>query len=248
MRALITGASSGIGREFARQLSQKGIETVLVARREEELCRLADELNTKAQIIVEDLSNPETAQRIFAQAGDIDILINNAGFGVFGEFCKTPLEREKELISVNVTALHELTKLYLPVMKSRNSGYILNVASIAAFLPGPMFSSYYASKAYVQKLSSAIYYELKREHSKVKISCLCPGPVSTEFNSVAGVSFGKMGMRAEKVARIGINGMFKGKRIVVPGVFFKLARIFAGFIPETPCARLMTKIQIAKNS
>ncbi|MFA7637538.1 MAG: SDR family oxidoreductase [Monoglobales bacterium] len=247
MKALITGASSGIGREFAVLLSKIGVETILVARREDKLRQLADTLEPKSEIIVCDLSEPGSAKELFEKAPDIDILINNAGFGAFGEFDKVDLERELELINVNVTALHTLTKLYLQKFKEKNEGYILNVASIASFLPGPLFASYYASKAYVVKLTSAIHHEQKRSRSNIKVSCLCPGPVVTEFFDVAGVIFGPLGMDAAKVAKIALSGMFKGKRLIVPGAFFKFGRIFSLFVPETLLAKLMARLQLAKN-
>ena len=252
MKALITGASSGIGMEIARQLSDKGIETVLVARRKDRLLELASTLKTKSEIIVADLSKPEEAKKIFSSAPDIDILVNNAGFGVFGKFDETELDSELNLISVNITALHILTKLYLPIFKKKNSGYILNVASLASFFPGPIFASYYASKAYVMRLSGAIYQELKKAGSNVKISCLCPGPVSTEFGGVAGVSlggksgFGGIGMNVNKVAKIAIAGMFKGKRIIVPGVLMKCCRFLSKILPERISAKAVMLIQGSK--
>lgn len=246
MKALITGASSGIGREIAILLSDMGIETVLVARREDKLRELGDILKTKSEVVVCDLSEPQAAKELYQKVPDIDILINNAGFGVFGEFDKTSLRREEELISLNVTALHVLTKLYLKDFKEKNRGYILNVASIASFLPGPLFSSYYASKAYAMKLTTAIHHELKRSRSAVKVSCLCPGPVVTEFNDVAGVSFGPLGMKADKVAKIALKGMFKGKCLIIPGILYKFARIFVRFIPEPFCAKIMAALQLAK--
>lgn len=246
MKALITGASSGIGREFAIKLSEMGIETILVARREDRLRELSSILKTKSQVIPLDLSKPGEAEKLFALAPDIDILINNAGFGVFGEFDKSPLDRELELISVNITALHTLTKLYLTEFKKKNSGYILNVSSLASFFPGPIFASYYASKAYVMRLTTAIYQELKKDRSKVKISCLCPGPVSTEFGSVAGVKFLGIGMKPDKTAEIALKGMFKGKRIIVPGLLMKLCRILSKILPERLSAKAVMLIQSAK--
>lgn len=246
MKALITGASSGIGREIAIYLSNMGIETVLVARREDRLRELAGQLKSPSKIIPLDLSKPGEAEKLFGLAGDIDILINNAGFGVFGEIDKTPLDRELELISVNITSLHILTKLYLTEFKKKNHGYILNVSSLASFFPGPIFASYYASKAYVMRLSGAIYQELKRAKSNVKISCLCPGPVSTEFGKVAGVKFLGIGMNAAKVAEISVKGMFKGKRIIVPGFLMKVCRLLSKVIPERLSAKVVMLIQSAK--
>lgn len=246
MKALITGASSGIGREIAIYLSNMGIETVLVARREDRLYELSETLKTKSEIICLDLSKPGEAEKLFSLAPDIDILINNAGFGVFGEFDKTPLDRELELISVNITALHTLTKLYVTEFKKKNSGYILCVSSLASFFPGPIFASYYASKAYVMRLCGAIWQELKKAKSNVKISCLCPGPVSTEFGSVAGVKFLGIGMKADKVAEIAVKGMFKGKRIIVPGFLMKVCRLLSKIIPERLSAKVVMLIQSAK--
>lgn len=246
MKALITGASSGIGMEIAKVFDGMGIETVLVARREERLQELAKKLQNKTEIIAMDLSMPGAPEKLFEKVPEIDILVNNAGFGVYGLFDKTPLDREKELIALNITALHSLTKLYLPGFKAKNKGYILNVASIAAFLVGPIFSSYYASKAYVLRLSSAIYRELKKEKSAVKISCLCPGPVVTEFNQVAGVNFAPLGMKADKVAKLAVDGMFKGKRVVVPGALIKCCRFFAKIFPEVITSAVVMKIQSAR--
>ena len=246
MKALITGASSGIGTEIAKVLDKMGVETVLVARREDRLQELAKNLQNKAEVIALDLSKPDAPEKLYVMVPEIDILVNNAGFGVYGYFDKTPLDREKELIALNITALHSLTKLYLPGFKAKNKGYILNVASIAAFLTGPIFSSYYASKAYVLRLSSAIYRELKKEKSAVKISCLCPGPVVTEFNKVAGVNFGPLGMKADKVAKIAVNGMFKGKRVVVPGALIKCCRFFSKIMPDSVTSAVVMMIQSAR--
>ncbi|MBR5587040.1 MAG: SDR family oxidoreductase [Clostridia bacterium] len=246
MKALITGASSGIGMEIAKVLDGMGIETVLVARREDRLRELAQKLQNKTEIIAMDLSIPGATEELFEKVPEIDILVNNAGFGVYGKFDITDLEREKELIALNITALHSLTKLYLPRFKAKNKGYILNVASIAAFLVGPIFSSYYASKAYVLRLSQAIHRELKKDKSAVKISCLCPGPVVTEFNQVAGVNFGPLGMRADKVAKIAVNGMFKGKQVVVPGGLIKCCRFFAKILPESLTTAVVMMIQSAR--
>lgn len=248
MKALITGASSGIGREIAIYLDNMGIETVLVARREDKLRELASILKTKSTVIPLDLSKPGEAEKLFTLAGDIDILINNAGFGVFGEFDTTPLDRELELINLNITALHTLTKLYLPQFKKKNSGYILNVSSLASFFPGPIFASYYASKAYVMRLSGAIYQELKKAKSGVKISCLCPGPVSTEFGKVAGVKLlgNGIGIKADKVAEIAVKGMFKGKRVIVPGALMKVCRLLSKVFPERFSAKIVMLIQSAK--
>ena len=189
MKALITGASSGIGRDMARILAEKGCDLVLVARDEEKLNSLKNELNTNVKIVTMDLSNADNCKRLHAENPDVDLLINNAGFGDCGNFTKTSLDKEISMINTNITAYHILTKLYLIDMKKVNKGHILNVASIAGFMPGPLMSTYYATKSYIVRLSEGIREELKKEKSNVKISILCPGPVSTNFNTVANVKF-----------------------------------------------------------
>lgn len=174
MKALITGASSGIGRDMARYLSSLGYDLVIVARRENLLEELKSELETNVEVEVVDVSIKENCVALYERHKDIDLLINNAGFGLFGEFTETDLDKEISLIDTNIKATHILTKLYVQNMKEKNSGRILNVASIAGFMTGPLMSSYYASKNYVVELSSAINKELKKSGSKVGISILCP--------------------------------------------------------------------------
>ncbi len=246
MKALITGASSGLGREFALQLDKMNIETVLVARREDRLKELAAQLKNRAEIFAIDLSQEDAPKKVFEKFPDVDIVINNAGFGVFGGFTEASAEKEAEMIKVNITALHMLTKLYLTKLKKKNRGYILNVASTAAFFPGPLFSSYYASKAYVLRLTTAIWQELKSEKSKVKISVLCPGPVDTEFNEVAGVRFGIGALSAQKVVKIAIKGMLRGKRVIVPGAMIKCTRVLSKLMPERVSAKFVRRIQKSK--
>lgn len=206
MRALITGASSGIGRDMARVLAKKGYDLVLVARNAETLKQLAEELKEKQQIKIEtiamDLSIIENCKELHKKVKDVDILINNAGFGDCGNFTKTSLEKEISMINTNIVAYHILMKLYLIDMKAKGSGKILNVASIAGFMPGPLMSTYYATKAYIVRISESIREELKKEKSKVQISILCPGPVSTNFNKVANVKFKMREANSMKVARI----------------------------------------------
>lgn len=162
MKALITGASSGIGKDMATILSQKGYELILVSREREKLEQVANELKTKTEIIPLDLSQPENCKKLYEQAHDIDLLINNAGFGDCGNFTKTDLEKEIKMIQTNITAYHILTKLYLIDFQKKNSGKILNVASIAGFMPGPLMATYYATKSYVVRLSEGIREELKQ--------------------------------------------------------------------------------------
>lgn len=245
MRALITGASSGIGRDMARYMLKLGYDLVIVARNKDSLENLKEELKTNVEVIAMDLSIKENCYKLYEQAKDIDILINNAGFGEFGVFTETDLEKEIALINTNITALHILTKLYLKDMKQRNSGHILNVASIAGFMPGPLMAAYYASKNYVVALTRAIRKELKKSKSNVKISLLCPGPVNTKFNDVANVKFKAKSLTSEYVAKYAIDRMLKNKFIIIPGVSIKLTKFFVKIVPspiiEEACYHIQEK-------
>ncbi len=248
MNILITGASSGIGRDMARILHKMGHQLFLVARRQDLLNKLKTELDGKPEIFTLDLSIDKNCCELYEKLKDknIDVLINNAGFGVFGEFDKTPLNRELEMLDVNIRALHILTKKFLPDFEEKNSGYILNVASSAAFLPGPLLSSYYASKAYVLRLTEAIYEELCRKKSNVYIGALCPGPVDTEFNRVAGVKFNLKSLTSKKVAEYAIKQMFKRKLIIIPGFIMKMGTFFQKFVPVKMLLKISYNIQKSK--
>lgn len=222
MKALVTGASSGIGRDMARYLSSLGYDLVIVARRENLLEELKKDLKTKVEIEVLDVSKEENCKELFEKHKDIDLLINNAGFGLFGEFTEIDLDKEISLIDTNIKATHILTKLYAKSMKKKNKGKILNVASIAGFMTGPLMSAYYASKNYVVELSSGINEELKKAKSNVRISILCPGPVDTNFNNVAGVRFSVKSLSSEYVAKYAIDKTLKGKEIIIPGIGIKI--------------------------
>ena len=249
MKALITGASSGIGRDMARYLSKKGYDLVLVARRTERLESLKQELSTSVEIITLDLSQEENCFKLYNQIKkqEIDILINNAGFGLFGMFDKTDLTRELEMINVNIKCVHILTKLFLQDFIKKDKGYILNVASSAGFLAGPRLNTYYATKNYVLKLTMAIYEELRHQNSNVSISALCPGPVATEFNQVAKGKFSIKEMNSAKVAKIGIDKMLTKKLIIVPGLFNKLGLFFSRFIPYKLQLKIVYRIQKRKS-
>lgn len=239
MWALVTGASSGIGRDMSRYLYKLGYNLIIVARNKDKLEELKNELekNEKQQIIVveKDLSKSQECIELYEETKSItlDLLVNNAGFGVFGEFTETDLETEVNLINTNITAVHILTKLYLRDMIKRNEGHILNVASIAGMEPGPLMAAYYASKSYVIRLSRAINKEIKKRKSNVKISILCPGPVDTNFNNVAKVVFKAPSMSSEKVAKYGIDKALKGKLIIIPGILNKSVRFFSKIIPDS---------------
>lgn len=246
LKALITGASSGIGREIARLLAARGYELVIAARREDRLEELKKTLGVPCKIACIDLSVRTEAERLFEENRDVDILVNNAGFGVFGAFDETPLSRECEMLDVNILALHILMKLYLAEFKKRGSGRILNVSSSASFFPGPMFSSYYASKAYVTRLSLAVREELRREKSPVTVSVLCPGPVRTEFNDVAGVKFGIGSVSPQYAARAAVDGMFKGKGIITPSLATGFTRFISKLVPDSLAARVVYVLQKKK--
>ncbi|HWB85887.1 MAG TPA: SDR family oxidoreductase [Bryobacteraceae bacterium] len=223
--ALVTGASSGIGAELAKLCAAAGNDLVLVARRESQLqelaAGLAREHGVKSRVIPADLADPTAPEAIFRAAGatPIEILINNAGFGVNGPFAETDWAAEAQLIQVNITALTHLTKLFLQPMLARRAGRILNVASTAAFVPGPLMAVYYASKAFVLSFSEAIANEVKG--SGVSVTALCPGPTRTGFDRAAGVSathlFHGPVMDAADVAREGYAAMMAGNPSVIAG-------------------------------
>lgn len=244
MKALITGASSGIGREFAKILAAKGYDLVLVARDEEKLKELPKELNTNTKIVSMDLSIEENCKKLHTENPNIDLLINNAGFGDCGNFTHTSLDKEISMINTNITAYHILTKLYLIDMKKVNKGHILNVASIAGFMPGPLMSTYYATKSYVVRLSESIREELKREKSSVKISILCPGPVKTNFTKVANVRFNLREANSYTVAKYAIDHL--NRFYIVPGLDIKFARLGAKLFPSNLVAKVTYMVQKKK--
>lgn len=246
MKALITGASSGIGRDIAINLSKKGYDLILVARDLEKLNEVKSKLHTNVEVVSMDVSNAENCKELHEKYQNIDILVNNAGFGDCGYFTKTSLDKELKMIDTNIVAYHVLTKLYLQDMKQKNSGKILNVASIAGFMPGPLMATYYSTKAYVVRLSEAIREELRREKSNVQISILCPGPVNTNFNKVADVQFALKGLSSEYVAKYAVDKLFKEKFYIVPGWKIKLARFGAKIAPNNLVAKICYNMQRRK--
>lgn len=249
MKALITGASSGIGREMALYLASMNYELILVGRDKKKLEELQKDINVPSKVIIADLSDITKVKEVYIMTknDDIDILINNAGFGMFGNFYETDLNRELEMINTNVLAVHLLTKLFLRDMKKKDSGYILNVASSAAFGPGPLMSTYYATKAYVNNLTEGINEELRRDGSNVFICSLCPGPVDTNFNNVAGVTFSVKPLTSEEVAHYAIDSMFKKKVVIVPGFTMKLALFGRRFVSRKFIRKLSYNIQKSKD-
>ena len=248
MKALITGASSGIGADVARVLSKEGCDLILVARRKGKLEKLKKELDTEVEIIEMDVSSTYNCMQLYnkVKKQDIDILINNAGFGLCGSFDKANLDKELDMIDLNVKTVHTLTKLFLKDFKKKDKGYILNVASSAGFMPGPLMATYYATKSYVLNLSEAIYEELRREGSNVSISILCPGPVDTEFNKVAKVEFSMKGLNSYDVAKYAIKKMFKEKLIIIPSFKMKVAIFFTKLMPRKSLLKVTYNIQKKK--
>lgn len=247
MKALITGASNGLGKDFAKELSKKGYDLVLVARSKDKLETLKRELKTYIEIEVMDLSIKENVFKLYNKyKGEIDLLINNAGFGLFGKFTDTDLDTELNMIDLNVTAYHILTKLFLQDFVKKNNGRILNVASSAAFEPGPLMTTYYSTKSYVYNMTMGIYEELRREKSKVKIHVLCPGPVDTGFNDIAHVRFGVKSQKSIDVVKYTLKKMNQNKLIIIPGLTIKLGVFANRILPRKTIIKLTYKIQKSK--
>ncbi len=224
MAALITGATSGIGCHMAKKLSHMGFDTILVGRNKKMLDIMSEELGSGTKTIQADLSKPEECFELYESLKNekIEVLINNAGFGDFSYFDEGSIEKQLSMIDLNIKAVHILMKLFLGDFIDKGYGYILNVASLAAFLPGPKMAVYYGTKAYVYRLTMAVREELRRRGSKVYCGVLCPGPVATNFNKRAGVSFAKRGIDPEYCAEYAIEKMFEEKPVIIPGTFEKL--------------------------
>ena len=250
MVALITGASSGIGADMARILSDKGYDLILVARNKRKMEVLAKELKSNAEIIPMDISSTYNCTELYnlVKKKNIDVLVNNAGFGLFGEFCCTKLDKELDMIELNVKTVHTLTKLFLKDFVKKDKGYILNVASSAAFMPGPLMATYYATKAYVLHLTESINEELRRKKSNVFICALCPGPVSTNFNKVAGVSFNLESLESYDVAKYAVKQMFKKKVVIIPGFKIKMGVFALRLLPRSLVRKIAYKIQKNKEN
>lgn len=252
--ALITGASAGIGLELAKLFAADGHDLILVARRGDVLEGLATELRQRhgitAHVRPTDLAESSAAARLSdwaaAQGLAVDILVNNAGFGALGPFADLPIERQLGIVDVNVRALTELTHRFLPAMRARRRGRILNVASVAAFLPGPYMAVYYATKAYVLSFSDALAEELAG--SGITVTCLCPGFTATEFQDVAGMtglrSLARIRpMSADAVARSGYRGLMDGQRTVVTGAQNRIGVFGMRVIPRRWLAKLTARLQ-----
>ena len=233
MKALVTGASSGIGREISYYLASLNIDLIIVARNKKELEKIKEKVNVDVKIITLDLIKKENVYKLYdlVKNDNIDILVNNAGFGLFGLFNETDLNRELEMIDLNVTTYHILTKLFLKDFVKKDNGYILNVCSSAGFMAGPRLSTYYATKNYITKLTMAINEELRQMKSNVSISALCPGPVNTNFNKVANGDFSIKEISPKLVAKLAVDKMFKRKMLIIPTFKMQCAVFFTRFIP-----------------
>ena len=232
--AVITGASSGIGAEFARQLSARGYNLLLVARRADRLEKLSDQLTTVCEIFTADLSKKSECLRLVKalEGRRVDLFINNAGFGACGAFSETDAGKELSMLRVNVLAMHRLFKFTLRKMEAQGFGTILNVASSAGLLPGgPYMAGYYASKAYVVSLTRGVAEELREQHSPVYVCALCPGPVDTEFNDRADVVFALKGITPELCVEEAMRGMLRRKTIIVPSTLMRLATTAQKLVP-----------------
>jgi hypothetical protein len=256
---LITGASAGIGYELAKIFAEKGYHLILVARRKEKLAELAAGLHakhrTQTAVFQKDLSQAgaplELYHEILGQKLSVDILVNNAGIGVYGPFAETSREQEAAMIQLNIAALTQLTKLFLSGMRERGHGRIMNVASTAAFQPGPYMAVYYATKAYVLSLSEALAYELRG--TGIRVCAFCPGPTTTEFQEAAQigdhVKLFKVGvMTAQEVARIGYEGMMKNRTVIVAGFTNAVGAFLGRFAPRACVMAVLEKIQSTKNA
>jgi uncharacterized protein len=246
--ALVTGASAGLGVEFARQLSKRGHALVLAARRKERLQELAKELGN-ARAVAIDLSKPNAAANLLTDVEEhgekVDLLVNNAGFGLIGRFAELNAKRERQMIDLNVGALTDLCRAVAPGMIERKSGAILNVASTAAFQPGPKMAVYFATKAFVLSLTEALHEELKRHG--VKVTCLCPGPTHTEFGEVAGFGgnglLDRLGMNAAEVVEKGLKALDSNDAVVIPGWINKLGAASTRFAPRSVVRKIAGSIK-----
>lgn len=246
--ALVTGASAGLGVEFARRLSERGHRLVLVARRKERLEELAKELGN-ARAVAIDLSKKDAAANLLADLDahgeTVDLLVNNAGFGLIGRFVELDAKRLRQMIDLNVGTLTDLCRAVAPAMIGRRSGAILNVASTAAFQPGPRMAVYFATKAFVLSLSEALHEELK-PHG-IKVSCLCPGPTRTEFGDVAGFGgnglFDRVAMNAAQVVETGLKGLDANDAVVVAGWMNKVTAASTRFAPRSVVRKIAGAIK-----
>lgn len=247
MLALITGASSGLGYDFATKLSLNGYDLVLVARNKSKLEELKSKLNTKVTIEIMDLSIKENAYKLYEKYKDnVDLLINNAGFGDLGYFDETSLNNDLNMIDLNIVTPHILTKLFLKNFIKQDEGQILNVSSSSAFQPGPLMATYYSTKSYIYNLTMAIYHELKEKKSNVKISVLCPGPIDTNFNKRINAIFSVKALTSDYVTKYTLKKLEKNKLLIIPGMKMKIGVFITRLIPRKLLLKITYIIQRRK--
>lgn len=247
--AVITGASSGLGAEFAKQLSKRGCFVVITGRNEKALNELKESIGEdKCAVIPADLSDVKGCIDFYGKAKKYgpDMLINNAGFGIYGEFTETSLSKELELIDVNIKAVHILFKLFLRDFVRNNNGRILNVASVAGYMPGPLMAAYYASKSYVIRLTQGVHTELCRRGSRVRVSVLCPGPVSTDFNRRAGITGSFKGITPRECVSYTLMQMSCNKAVIIPSAKIKLIALGSKLAPWSIASNGAYYVQKAK--
>lgn len=248
--ALITGASSGIGRDIARNLHHDGYKLILVGRNLNRLNELKEEFNNDDIVISCDLSIENNCYELYQKVKDynISLLINNAGFGAFGFFDEIDYKIEKKMVLTNDLAPHLLMKIFLKDFMTNNEGKIVNICSSASFYPGPLMATYYASKSYLYRLSLALQEELRRKKSKVKILIVCPGPVKTNFQDVADVRFVLGAVTSEYIARKTCQAIRKNKKILIPTFTMKCGKFFSHFCSDRFLAKIAYNFQRRKQS
>ncbi len=248
MKALVTGASSGMGRDIAIYLGELGYDLILVSRDENRLNETASKIKTNTIVYPCDLTGRDNCFKLYDRFKDenIDILVNGAGFGLFGNTWETDINKEMKMIDLNINAVHILTKLFLADMVKKDKGRILNIASSAGFFAGPILNTYYATKNYVTKWTEAIYEELRRNKSNVHVSCLCPGPVDTNFNKVAGGSFTVKALDSKYVAKYAVDKCLKNKLLIIPGFGVRVGVFFNRFLPTKLSLKIVYNIQKKK--
>ncbi len=247
-RALITGASGALGEAFALELAKMGWSLVITGQNEQKLARLAGKLPRDTTVIAVDLSKEENCRKLYdrLQALPLQLVINNAGIGVYGAFSDTSLEREMQMLGVNVAAVHILTKLFLQKFQAQGKGYILNVASSAAFYPGALMAAYYAGKSYVLRLTEGIREELRQEGSAVVAAVCCPGPIESGFHERAGIRRALPAKSAAFVARKSLQGLFRGEGVILPDSTTKCCYFLQRFLPERLLAAAVYRLQKRK--
>ncbi len=242
--ALVTGASSGLGRDIARALAKRGYSLVLVARRVDRLEALAKELGGTAEVCACDLTDAKARAAVAERyKGRVTLLVNNAGLGAFGLFWASDFEAERRMIQTNIEAPHHLMKLFLSDFVARGEGRVLNICSAAAFAPGPRMAAYYATKAYLLRLTEAVSEELRQANSPVTVTAFCPGPIRTEFDKVAQVRFTMPYLTSEKAAACAVKAALNGAAVRTPGAVYKLMRLVSHIVPDWLAARTAYRFQ-----